>query len=76
MDELLEILEDINPDVDYANETQLIDGRILDSLSIITLVSEITDAFDIEVGPEYLVPENFNSVEAMWAMIQKLQEDE
>ena len=76
MDELLEILEDINPDVDYANETSLIDGRILDSLSIITLVSEITDAFDIELGPKYLVPENFNSVEAMWAMIQKLQEDE
>ena len=76
MEELLEILNDINPDVDYETEERLIDGKVYDSFSIITLISNISEAFDIELGPEYLVPENFNSAKAMWAMIQKIQEDE
>ena len=76
MEELLEILNDINPDVDYSKEKNLIDGKVDDSFSIITLVSNISEEFDIEIGPEYLVPENFNSAEAMWKMIQKIQEDE
>ena len=76
MDELLEILMDINPDIDYGTEDQLIDGKVYDSFSIITLVSQISDVFDIEISPKYLVPENFNSAEAMWNMIQKIQEEE
>ena len=76
MEELLEILNDINPDVDYSKVKNLIDGKVYDSFSIITLVSNISEEFDIEIGPEYLVPENFNSAEAMWKMIQKIQEDE
>lgn len=76
MDELLEILEEINPDIDYETEDRLIDGKVLDSFSIVSLVAEISDAFDIEISPKYLVPENFNSAEAMWSMIQTiLQED-
>lgn len=75
MDELMEILMEIDPDVDYENETQLIDGKVLDSFSIVSLISEISDAFGIEISPKYLVPENFNSVQAMWAMIQKIQEE-
>ena len=76
MDELLEILEDINPDVDYETETRLIDGEVLNSFSIITLVSNIHEEFDIEISPAYLVPENFNSIDAMWAMIQMIQEED
>ena len=76
MDELMEILEEINPDVDYETEDRLIDDKVLDSFSIVTLVSEISDAFDIEISPKYLVPENFNSARAMWAMIQKIQQEE
>lgn len=76
MDELMEILLEIDPDVDYENETQLIDGKVLDSFSIVSLISEISDAFGIEISPKYLVPENFNSAQAMWAMIQKIQEEE
>lgn len=76
MDELLEILEEINPDIDYETEDRLIDGKVLDSFSIVSLVAEISDAFDIEISPKYLVPENFNSAQAMWSMIQTiLQED-
>lgn len=76
MDELLAILNDINPDVDYAAEDQLIDGKIYDSFSIITLVSAISDTFDIELGPEHLIPENFNSAQSMWNMIQSIRDEE
>lgn len=76
MEELLDILNDINPDVDYEKEENLIDGKVYDSFSIITLISAISETFDIELGPQHLIPENFNSAKAMWAMIQKIQEDE
>lgn len=76
MDELLAILNDINPDVDYETEDRLIDGKVYDSFSIISLVSAISDTFDIELGPEHLVPENFNSAKAMWSMIQSLLDEE
>lgn len=76
MDELLEILEEIDPDVDYENETNLIDGKVLDSLSILTLITEICDVFEIEIGPKWMRNENFNSVDAMWKMIQAIQEED
>lgn len=76
MEELLEILNDINPDVDYKTETRLIDGKVYDSFSIITLISQISDVFDIDLGPEHLIPENFNSAQAMWEMIRRVQEGE
>ena len=75
MDELLEILQDIDDSVDYENETALIDDHILDSFSIITLISEIEEAFDIEVAAAEMTPENFNSAAAMWKMIERLQEN-
>jgi len=76
MEELLDILRDINPDVDYETEDRLIDGKVYDSFSIITLISAISEAFDIELGPEHLIPENFNSAAAMWAMIQRVRDEE
>ena len=76
MDDLMEILMDINPDVDYEAETRLIDGKVLDSFSIVSLVAQISDVFDIDISPKYLVPENFNSAKAMWEMIQTILEEE
>ena len=76
MDELMEILEEINSDIDYENEKNLIDGKVLDSFSIINLIAEICDHFDIEISPKWMRNENFNSVEAMWNMIQAIQEEE
>lgn len=76
MDELMEILEEINPDVNYEVEDQLIDGKVLDSFSIVSLVAQISDTFDIEISPKYLVPENFNSASAMWNMIQRIRDEE
>ena len=76
MEELIEILEEIQPGVDSSTCTTLIDDHILDSFGILSLVSEIEDAFDIEVAPAELVAENFNSAESLWAMITRLREDE
>lgn len=73
MNELLEILEEIQPGVDYNTCTTLIDDHILDSFSILSLVSEIEDAYDIEVLPAELIPENFNSAESLWNMILRLR---
>ena len=76
MDELLELMMDINPDVDYETEDNLIDGKVYDSLSIITLITNICDTFDIEIGPKWMRNENFNSAASIWNMIQRIQEDE
>ena len=75
MDELIEILEELRPDVDFENETALIDDGVLDSFDIVALVGELNDAFDIEIKPNNLVPENFNSAEAMMALIEQLQDE-
>ena len=57
------------------NETALIDDQLLDSFAIITLVSELEDAFDISIEASEMMPVNFNSAKAIWAMVQRLQED-
>ena len=76
MEKLIEILMEINPDIDYKNEKNLIDGKVLDSFSIVNLVSQISETFDIEISPKYLVPEYFNSVDAMWKMIKTILDEE
>lgn len=76
MDELIEILQEIHPDVDYETATYLVDGKILDSFDIISLVSEIADRFDVVISAEHMIPENFNSAKALWDLIQKLEDDE
>lgn len=75
-DELLEILEELRPDVDFESETALIDDGILSSMDVVAIVSEVVDAFDIMVGVEHLIPENFNSVDGMLALIEKIQDGE
>lgn len=74
MEKLLEILNDIQPDADYETCTTLIDDEVLDSFAILSIVGELEEAFDIEITPVDIVPENFNSVQALWAMVQRLQE--
>ena len=76
MEKLLEILEDLNPDVDFKTEEQLIDNGLLDSMAILSLVSDLEDEFDVEITPIELVPANFNSAAAMWKMIQRLQDED
>lgn len=75
MEKLIEILEDLNPGVDYENITDLIDGRYLDSLTILSLISEIEEEFDVEIPTVEIIPANFNSVEKIYELIEKLQEE-
>jgi acyl carrier protein len=73
MEELLNILEELKPDVDFKSEQGLIDNAILDSFDIVQLVGTLKETFDIDITPADIVPENFNSADAMWKMIERLQ---
>lgn len=70
---VLDILKDIRSDVDFENNTKLIDDGILESLDIVAIVGEFNEEFDIEISVEDLTPENFNSVDAMVELITKAQ---
>lgn len=74
MERLYEILEDIQPGVNHKECETLIDGHFLDSLSIIALVAELEDEYDITIPAVEIIPANFNSAKAMWKMIQRLEE--
>ena len=73
MEDLLEILTDLHPDVDFETEDQLIDGGILDAFDIVTLISEISENFDVTISAEHIIPENFNSAQAIYELIEKLE---
>lgn len=74
MEQLMEILNDVQPDVDYENCTTLIDDELLDSFAILSIVSELEEAYDIEITPVDIVPENFNSAKSLWEMVKRLKE--
>jgi D-alanine--poly(phosphoribitol) ligase subunit 2 len=76
MDEVIRILEGIKPGVDFRKESNLFEDHILASLEIMMLVSELNDAFDIEITLPYIRPENFRSAQAIWEMVQKIQAEE
>lgn len=76
MEEILEILKAVHPEVDYDSEKGLIDKRIFDSFDIVTIVGDLMDTFDIEITAEYMTPENFNSLESIAALVKKLEDEE
>ena len=71
MEKLLEILEDIKPGFDFVGRTDLVDSGDLDSFDVITLIGEIMEAFEVEIPVEAIVPENFNSLEAIMNLINE-----
>lgn len=73
MEKIIEILKGIRPDVDFENETALIDDSILDSFDVVSIISELDNEFDVQVRITELDPENFNSVEAIWQLVQDLK---
>ena len=75
MEKLLEILSDLHPDIDFELEDALIDNGILDSFDIVTIVAEVNSEFDVSIPAEELVPENFNSAESLYALIERLMEE-
>ena len=76
MEELLGILKELHADVDFETEDKLIDNGILDSFDIVTLIAEIGETFDVTISAENIVPENFNSAEALYQLIERLEEEE
>lgn len=76
MEELLNILYELHPDVDYESEEHLIDNMILDSFDIVTLIAEIQDVFDVTIDAKWIMPENFNSAKALYALIQKIEDED
>ena len=74
-EKLLEILKELRPDVDFEMEDQLVTNGILESFDIVSLVSELDDAFDVEIGPKDLTAENFNSIESIEVLINSLMDD-
>ena len=76
MEQLLKILSQIKPGVDFTKETNLIEKRILTSFDILKIVVEINNEFDIEITPMHILPENFNSAESIYKLIQKIEDEE
>jgi D-alanine--poly(phosphoribitol) ligase subunit 2 len=72
-DKILEIVGQIRPDVDFAAEKALIDGGILDSFDIVSIISDLNDEFDISIRITELKPENFNSIDAIVALVERLK---
>ena len=75
MEELLTILRDMHPDVDFETQEHLIDDMILDSLDIVSLISEISEEFDVTITAKDIIPANFNSAKALYELIQRLEDE-
>jgi acyl carrier protein len=75
MERLIEILEELQPDVDFNTTENLVDGRYLDSLTILSLIAEIEEEFDVEIPTVEIIPSNFNSAKKIWALIEKLRDE-
>lgn len=74
MERLIELLQEIKEDIDFENETALIDDELLDSFDILQLISAIDDEFEVAIPAAMIIPDNFNSAEALWNMIQELMD--
>lgn len=75
MEKLMKILKDLHEDVDFETAERLIDRKILDSFDIITIITEVEIEYDVAIPAEEIVPENFNSAKALFALIQRLADE-
>ena len=74
MNELLTILRELHPDIDFETATGLVEDSVLTSLDIVTIVAEVADRLDVNIPAEEILPENFDSAAALWQLIQRLDE--
>lgn len=74
MNELLTILRELHPDIDFETATGLVEDSVLTSLDIVTIVTEVADRLDVNIPAEEILPENFDSAAALWKLIQRLDE--
>ena len=75
MEKLLDILMEIDDNIDWKAQKALVNDRLLDSFAVISLIAELEEQFDIEIEAAEIIPENLNSVDAIWKMIQRLKEN-
>lgn len=75
MEEVIDILKELNLEENIENRADLVDGGVLTSLDIVSIIAELSDAFDITIPAREIVPENFNSAAAMWEMVQRLLDE-
>ena len=73
--QLLDILRDLHPDIDFETAEGLIDGHILISFDVVSIVAELSETYDVELGAVDIVPENFNSARALFALIQRIENE-
>lgn len=76
MEALIKILEELHPEIDFNDHEHLIDEKVLDSFDIITLIAEINDEFDVAIPAHEIIPENFNSAEALYDLIERLMDED
>ena len=74
MEKIIEILNGLKSGVDFTTEEHIVTGKVLDSIDITSLIALLEEEFDIEIGMEYMENSNFDSAEAIWEMVQELQE--
>ncbi len=75
MRELMELLAQLKPEIDFEAEKELIDDGALSSFDVITLIAELEERYGVEIPAEEIVPENFNSAEGIWKLLEKLREE-
>lgn len=75
-EELLEILTGLHPEVDFEGQTSLVDGKILTSFDIVALIAEVSDTYDIMIPAGEIKPENFNSVDALYELIKRCEDED
>lgn len=75
-EQVVEILSELHPEVDFETENHLIDDGILDSFDIVSIISELSEVFDVEASAEHIVPENFNSADALAHLVDILLDEE
>ena len=73
--QLLDLLRDMHPDIDFTTAEGLIDRKILTSFDVVSIVAELSETYGVELGAVDIVPENFNSARALFALIQRLEEE-
>ncbi|MCQ2467468.1 MAG: acyl carrier protein [Clostridia bacterium] len=76
MDALIEILTNLHPEVDFDTCETLVDDKIIDSFDIVSIISEVNEEYDVVIPAEEIIPENFNSAKALYALIKKLEDEE
>ena len=70
------MLQELHEDVDFDKEDKLVDGKVLDSFDLITLVAELGEEFDIEITAEDFIEKNFNSLDALTKMVTRLMDED